>query len=213
MLTRAEMKQRAKEAMTHAKTHPVIVALVFIVIVGALNTVTKLLLTAMPISFVITIVAFALNSVLTLGITSYYLKAIRHEEAGIETLFSYFNWKQIVKIFSLFFMIQLFTVLWTLLFIIPGIIAAYRYSMAMYILIDNPDKDIMECIAESKQMMIGHKIELFILQISFILWVLLCIITFGIASLYVTPYTCLTFALYYDNLKYISNPQTEYVNE
>ncbi|MDD2971306.1 MAG: DUF975 family protein [Lachnospiraceae bacterium] len=123
----------------------------------------------------------------------------------METLFAFF--KSAVKIFCLYFMIQLFIVLWSMLFFIPGIIATYRYMMAVFIYIDDPDKGVMQCITESKMMMIGHKWEFFVLQISFILWWLLCIVTCGLASLYVAPYSSLTYAVYYDNLKFINTPQ------
>ena len=109
-------------------------------------------------------------------------------------------------------MVQLFTALWSLLFVIPGIIASYRYRMAVYLYLDDPDKGILDCIRESKEMMIGHKFELFVLDLSFILWFLLCAVTCGLAALYVTPYVTLTNSVYYDNLKYITSPQSVSTN-
>lgn len=230
MLTRAEMKQRAKDSMSSASTHPVLVSLVYLVITiaisGIVSFITQMftmgaslgsaalesdaaaigaMLAAVPVSIVLSLVSFVITSVLATGMTAYYLKTIRHQQAGIESLFSYF--KELVKIFCLYFMVQLFISLWSLLFIIPGIIATYRYTMAVYIYIDDPSKGVMQCITESKLMMVGHKWEFFVLQISFILWGLLCCVTCGLATLYVAPYMGLTSAVYYDNLKFISNPQ------
>ncbi|NCB51151.1 MAG: DUF975 family protein [Clostridia bacterium] len=89
-----------------------------------------------------------------------------------------------------------------LLFMLAGavlaLIAAYRYRQAVYILIDNPKMRPIDCIRKSKEMMRGHKAELFMLDLSFLGWVLLTIIPF--VSIYVYPYTQTTFAGYYDSL-------------
>lgn len=230
MLSRAELKQRAKDSMSTATTHPVLVALVYAVITiaisGIVSVISNIFGAAMGvganlidstavamgavsgiflISLVLGIVSSIVTYALTAGLTSYYLKTIRHEEAGLEVLFSYM--KSWLKVFCLFFMIGLFTFLWSLLFVIPGIIAVYRYSMAIYIFVDDPNKGIMQCISESKEMMVGHKWELFVLELSFILWFLLGCVTCGLAFLYVSPYMGLTTTVYYDNLKYITKPQ------
>lgn len=230
MLTRAELKQRAKDSMSAASTHPVLVFLIYFVIVlaisGVINFITQIIVTGasfgaaalespaaaigaaatlIPVSLLLSLVSFVVTSILATGLTAYFVKTIRHEQAGIDTLFSYFKFA--VKVFCLYFMTQLLISLWTLLFVIPGIIATYRYAMAVYIFIDNPDKGVMECISESKQLMIGHKWEFFVLQFSFLLWGCLCVVTCGLASLYVVPYSGLTCAVYYDNLIYCKNQQ------
>jgi uncharacterized membrane protein len=92
------------------------------------------------------------------------------------------------KGFVMQFMTGLFIFLWTLLFIIPGIIAAYRYSMTSYILLENPDMPVMDAIRRSKEMMDGNKGRLFCLDISFIGWWLLCILTCGLGFLWLYPY-------------------------
>lgn len=233
MLTRAELKQRAKDSMSTATTHPVLVGLVYAVIViaisGIVNVISNILGTVLGvsvglndsttvaigaisglvlISLALGIVSSFITYALSAGFSSYCLKTIRREEAGLESLFTYM--KSFLKVFCLFFMIGLFTLLWSLLFIIPGYIAYYRYSMAIYIFIDDPDKGVMQCISESKEMMVGHKWELFVLHLSFILWFLLGCVTCGLAFLYVTPYMELTTAVYYDNLKYINKTQEGY---
>ena len=93
----------------------------------------------------------------------------------------------------------LFISLWSLLFLIPGIIAAYRYRMAIYLLLDNPEMGVMACLDESKRMMSGHKWELFVLDLSFIGWWLLTAIPYiGYAvSIWTTPYIKTTYVLYY----------------
>lgn len=84
---------------------------------------------------------------------------------------------------------------------IPGIIKSISYSMSMYILAENKGKAAHECIAESKAMTEGHKMELFVLSLSFIGWGLLCGITFGIAAIWVIPYMQATFTNAYYSLK------------
>ena len=96
----------------------------------------------------------------------------------------------------------IFIFLWSLLLVVPGIIAAYRYRQAIYILIDHPEMSVLECISESKRLMKGHKWELFVLDLSFIGWMILSAppVLGLFVSIYTTPYTGLTYALYYEAL-------------
>ena len=94
-----------------------------------------------------------------------------------------------------------FTFLWSLLFIIPGIIKGYAYLMAPYILADNPGMTAREALRESKRMTNGHKGELFILSFSFIGWYLLIPLTLGLIVIWLAPYTHATLANYYLAMK------------
>ena len=105
------------------------------------------------------------------------------------------------KSILLSFLTWIFTILWSLLFVIPGIIKAYSYRMAFLILADNPELSANEALQKSKEMMKGHKLDLFILDLSFIWWFLLVAITFGVASIYVAPYIGATQANFYESLK------------
>ena len=98
-----------------------------------------------------------------------------------------------------------FTLLWSLLFIIPGIIKAYSYYMSMYILAENKGMSAREAISKSKQMMHGHKMELFVLELSFIGWGIVTAVTFGIAGIYVHPYMQATMVNFYDSIKGYTN--------
>lgn len=98
-------------------------------------------------------------------------------------------------------LIGIFIFLWSLLLIIPGIIAAYRYSMAFYILNDNPKMGAMDALRESKKMMVGYKGKLFFLSLSFIGWTILSVLTLGIGFLWLIPYMNTTTANFYQNLK------------
>ena len=99
------------------------------------------------------------------------------------------------------FFVGLFTFLWSLLFIIPGIIKGLSYSMSAYILAENKGKAALECINESKAMTNGYKGELFLLGLSFIGWLLLTAVTFGIAYIWVGPYMQATYINAYQLLK------------
>lgn len=98
-------------------------------------------------------------------------------------------------------LVSVFTFLWSLLLVIPGIIKGYSYSMTNYILADNPGMPAMEAIKRSQDMMNGHKWRFFCLQFSFIGWMLLCVITFGLAYIYVGPYMVAAQTAFYNELK------------
>ena len=85
--------------------------------------------------------------------------------------------------------------------LIPGIIKTYSYAMSYYILADDENIAPLDAITKSREMMDGHKWEFFVLQLSFILWGLLCAVTCGLAALYVGPYQQVTMANFYDRLK------------
>ena len=92
-------------------------------------------------------------------------------------------------------------VLWTLLFIIPGIIKTYSYAMTPYILHENPELSASEAIHRSRMMMRGHKFDLFYLYLSFIGWFLLCLLTAGIGFLWLAPYVDTSLAAFYEDVK------------
>lgn len=98
-------------------------------------------------------------------------------------------------------LVNVFTVLWSLLFVVPGIIKAIAYSQAKYVIHDNPRLKGKEAIEISKRMTNGFKGNLFSMYLSFIGWYILVGLTGGILSIYVTPYVETTAAMYYENLK------------
>ncbi|MDD3421986.1 MAG: DUF975 family protein [Bacilli bacterium] len=116
-------------------------------------------------------------------------------------LFSGFTRKYYWKIFVATLLVDIFVFLWSLLLVVPGIIKGYAYSQTYYILLDNPDMKVIDAIKESERMMKGHKFELFVLQISFILWSLLVPVTCGLILIYLAPYMYATFVVYYQALK------------
>jgi uncharacterized membrane protein len=143
--------------------------------------------------------------VLDFGFLSYCLKINRRQNTDFFDLLNGFLF--FVKVISLFLLIILFTLLWSLLLIIPGIVASYRYRLAYYILLDDPTKGALQCIAESKLLMYGKKVDLLTLDISFLGWfvldfVVLFAIPFSFAipivSIWLSPYLGLTRAAFYE---------------
>ena len=100
-----------------------------------------------------------------------------------------------------YFLMVIFILLWTCLLFIPGIIMAFAYAMTPYILVDNPEMKAIDAIRKSRSMMKGHKFDLFFLELSFIGWILLSILTLGIGLLWLVPYMQASIAAFYNDLK------------
>jgi len=128
-----------------------------------------------------------------------YLRLTKGEKATLNDFFAAFS--EFEKSLPLYFLMFVKIFLWSLLFIIPGIIKTLAYSQAYFLKLENPDLTASEVLALSEQMTNGYKMDIFILHLSFFGWMLLGAITHYIAYLYVTPYMDLTFAHLYHYLK------------
>lgn len=137
---------------------------------------------------------------LTAGVSYYVLNIVRDKSFGISDLFKFYKERMWTNIL-LYILISIFTALWGLLFLIPGIIAGLSYSMSTFIFIDGEDTDAMAIIKKSKDMMYGYKWDYFVFQLSFIGWALLCLFIFPI--IYVLPYYYVAETMYYEELKAI----------
>jgi len=151
-------------------------------------------------SLIFAAIYFVITTVLNFGYLLYCLK-VSNRDSSMSYSDLFLGIRYIFKVLGLSIMMSIFVMLWSLLLIIPGIIASFRYTQAVFILAENPDKGIMQCIRESKEMMINHKFEYFVLDLSFLLWILLMIVTVGLASIYVNPYMTITKANYYNAIK------------
>ena len=152
----------------------------------SMNLFISILIAVFSVAFVIGIVLFFIGSIVELGYNRFNLNLIDGEEVSIGQVVSYFpHWK---KAISVSFLRALYTFLWSLLFIIPGIIASYSYTMATYIMAENPEISANEALRHSKAIMQGNKWRLFCLSFSFIGWSLLCVFTLGIGYLWLLPY-------------------------
>lgn len=150
------------------------------------------------ITAVLSFVQFVIGGAVQLGNCHYVLKQHDHEAMEFNDLFSEFQRLGAGIVLNL--LIGIFTFLWTLLFIVPGIMASYSYSMAHFILAEHPEMSAKDAIKASKELMHGHRWELFCLDISFIGWVLLSTLTLGIGSLFLNPYTAASRAAFYRQL-------------
>lgn len=137
------------------------------------------------------IVALLFTAPMLVGLYSIFLDGSRKGEYDIATLFVGFKENLVEKIIlSLYKALMVF--LWSLLFIIPGIIKSYAYSAAEYIAAEHPDYSFKKCLTESERLMKGHKWELFVLQLSFLGWMILGMFTFGILYFWLAPYMIAT---------------------
>lgn len=141
-----------------------------------------------------------LGGVITLGISKFVLNiAANNQEASFNDLFSGFN--IYLKTLGLWIVMGLSIGIATICLIVPGIIVALMFSQTFFILCEDNDKSITECLKESSEMMKGHKVDLFVLWLSFIGWWIVAVITFGIGALWVYPYQQVTCANFYLALK------------
>lgn len=152
------------------------------------------------ISIAFLLLHFIIGGAVTLGYVKFNLKLVDKKPADFGDLFSEFHR------FGTAFLMQLlrsvFTLLWSLLFVIPGIYAAYGYAMTPYILLENPEMTANEAITKSKELMDGNRWRLFCLEISFIGWNLLAVLlTCGIGYFWLVPYMEASFAAFYREIK------------
>jgi uncharacterized membrane protein len=129
----------------------------------------------------------------------FFLRLIRDENLDYGHLFDGFN--QYFRIFLAELLRGIYILLWALLLIIPGLIKEYSYAMTEFILKDNPEMSGEEAICESMRLMQGHKMQLFLLDLSMIGWLILSFLTLGIGLLFLMPYNYTAHAHFYEDLK------------
>lgn len=145
------------------------------------------------------LVSLIIAGPLVLGIDIFSLSLSRNQNPKFEQIFEGFN--RFVTSLSAYLLIFLFVFLWSLLLIIPGIIALLSYSMTFFILVDDHSLRAMEAMSKSKKMMHGHKWKLFCLGLRFIGWIILSILTLFLGFLWLFPYIQISKAKFYDDIK------------
>ena len=153
--------------------------------------------------------AFIIGGVVELGYAKFLLKQHDKKELVFSDLFSQFN--RFGTGFAQHFLRMLYTALWALLFVIPGIIKSLSYAMTPFILEDHPELTASEAINRSKKLMDGHKMDLFILSLTFIGWDILSALTFGIGFLFLNPYRNAAYAAFYRNISAPRQEQRSYI--
>jgi len=193
-MNRQQLKAAAKEQIKGK------IGILFLImlIIGAISGIVGVVLGMIPFVGPVA-AAVVVTPAFALSIIRVYLNVVAGGTPEVGDAFSGFD--DFWAAFKVQFLVGLYTLLWSLLLYIPGIIKALSYSMSMYILAENKGKPAKECIRESMAMTEGHKMDLFVLGLSFIGWGLLCGITFGIAGIWVIPYMSATYANAYNSLK------------
>jgi uncharacterized membrane protein len=186
MLSRAELKARARQQIKGN-------------IFGLFLAYLVISITTSIASFVtFGVGAILITGPLMLGLfMMYYNLAASGVKPDVGNVFKGFTDGNFLRGFLGYILMQIFIVLWSLLFIIPGLIKSLAYSQTFFILAENGSISGNDAITTSRRLMDGHKVEYFVLGLSFIPWILLIMITFGIAAIWVTPYMQTTLANYY----------------
>jgi len=188
MISNKELRAKARDQLRGKWTGPVVVTLIYVVICVPVTN----------IPYVGTGLTLILAGPLYLGFSYYFLNFKRGNNPKLEDLFSGF--KNLGGSVSLYFIMLIFILLWSLLLLIPGIIAGIRYSMSFYALCDNPDSGAMNALNKSKELMKGNKMQLFLLWLSFLGWAVCCIFTFGIGFLWLIPYMTVSMVNFYEEM-------------
>lgn len=195
MMYAADFRRQAREKLGGQWTGGkwatfALISLIYTVIVGVCGALSYIYIGAIAL--------FIIMGPLTLGMAMVSLRVMRDRDIKIDVLFGGF--KDMSRSFVLYILIDIFTALWSLLFVIPGIIMSYAYSMSYYILADHPTMTPNEARKKSIEIMRGNKWRLFCLHFSFIGWLLLSALTFGILEFWVIPYMETAQAAFYEEV-------------
>jgi uncharacterized membrane protein len=187
-----ELMQQAREDLKGKWGVAIGTSLLYIIMVGVFQAIPR----------IGPIITLFISGPLAYGLAQFSLHIARNEEARIEQLLEGFQ--NYTRNFITYLLVIVFTLLWFLCLIIPGIIASISYSMTFYILTDDESLTPMKAIDKSKTMMNGHKLKFFYLILWFLLLSLLCILTLGIGFLFLIPFMSVTIAKFYENIKDIA---------
>ena len=138
---------------------------------------------------------------LSWGLTVSLLRNHREESVDLENLFDGFRGGRYTRVFCALFLVNLFTFLWALLLIIPGIMKAFSYALTPYIIMDESELTARQAITRSCEIMEGRRWKLFCLYLSFIGWGILSLLTFGIGFLWLAPYMNASIAAFYEDAR------------
>lgn len=200
MINRVELKRHAKE-MLRGKWGLAIGSIIIIALLEIiLNVISTFNEKNILLFIILTLVSVLTSSALTIGVIRLSLNyAYDDKQPVLLDLFSGF--KILHKAIGLYFLLIIIVFVGMILLIIPGIIFTYMFSQAYYILADDNNKSVIQCLKESAAMMKGYKFEYFVLILSFLGWMILGAIPLGIGLLWVIPYRNVTVASFYLKVK------------
>jgi uncharacterized membrane protein len=197
LISNGDIMTKARSQLKGKWRAPVLVALVYLLISCIPGSIPKIggiinLIIGGPIAF---------------GLAYYFLYFSRQKSPALEDLFKGFP--DFARTFIAYLLIVIFIVLWSVLLVVPGIIAAISYAMTFFILVENREISGPDAIRKSKEMMYGHKYRYFCLLCRFIGWFLLGILSCGIGFLWIIPYFMASNARFYETL--IHPEENQYV--
>ena len=156
------------------------------------------------VPFIGVIAGILIAGPLALSSALLWLAYARGQETPPATIFRGFD--NFLNAFIAYLLIFIFTLLWTMLLIVPGIMAYLSYYMTFFIMADDPNIKPREAIRKSRAMMQGHRTKLFFLSLRFIGWDILGLLTLGIGFFWITPYLYVSFAKFYEDIKNAVEP-------
>ena len=185
----SELRAEARQALQGKWPMAAVAALIYSIIAGGLSAIPFIggvcsLFVGLPVAYGIAIVMFGVY---------------KGKDIDFGVLFEGFQ--DYSRIFVTKLLQGIYTALWSLLLVVPGIIKYYSYAMTDYILKEEPEMKNNAAIEKSMAMMENNKMKLFLLDLSFIGWAILCIFTFGIGFLFLQPYVQVSHAAFYEDLK------------
>lgn len=212
-MNRAELKTRAKALLKPQFVTVLLAAIISDLLIGllssgpAVNVFPKdgqaftfsFSFSTSGMSLIGTIIALVIAGPLAVGATKIFATVTAGQTAKLEQMFDPFK-TNFVTCFLANLVSGIFIALYSLLLIVPGVMKAYSYAMVPYVLVKEPQLSAMEALHRSESLMKGHRMELFMLHLSFIAWMLLVIVTLGLALLWVAPYANVTETLFFDKI-------------
>ena len=159
----------------------------------------QIIIIALAMIMVVSAVMILIGSLVGLGYAKFNLSLFQEEEADVKQVFS--ERKRYKDCFALYLLQIIYITVGSICFVIPGIIAFYAYSMAPYIMVENPELSAKEAMKASKELMKGNKWRLFCLSFSFIGWDILAALSFGIGHIVLCPYVEAAGAAFYRAIK------------
>jgi len=176
---------------------------------GTPHSIRLLLSQLAPVGLALAALLLLMTVIIQVGFFSYCIKTKRSLNADIKDIFNGFLF--LGKVLLILILSSILIALWTLLFFFPGVVAYYKYCQAYYIMLDDPNKSAIQCLRESKLLMKGNKLDLFLIDLSFIGWFFLSVLftllmlqfipfPLPIVSIWLAPYLGLSRATYYSHL-------------
>ena len=199
MILRSELKQNSKNQLKNNWGLAIGIIIVCTLISCIPNLLVEINDESLAIAIIIPIITLVITGPLTIGQCRFFINLANRSNPKFSDLWYGFN--NILKAIGVTLLVGVIVFIGTILLIIPGIILSFMYSQVYYIMAENPEMSIIDCLKESYRIMKGHKMDLFVLELSFLGWVILMGITFGIAGLYVLPYYSATLTNFYLEIK------------